>query len=88
MSILSFLNRDTWIQGYSSRDATGQPCHSIQGCKWCLLGAIEKISKSIKEEIYLRVKLRKIIGLNIIDFNDAPERTWEEVEAAIKEAGI
>jgi hypothetical protein len=76
---------ERWIKGayYGYRDEDGR-VHIWQyknaNC-WCLDGAIREIhGADLAEEL-----IRKI---DTVCFNDAPERTFEEVLAKCKELGI
>lgn len=86
-SILNFLNRDNWIQGAYGRDAQGNSCDPAMAIKFCLGGAICKHYRMVETpEIFQR--LRHVIGTMVTTWNDKPGRTWEEVEALIREAGV
>lgn len=59
-------------------------------CSWCVLGAMEKCYYNgtlAKDYIDAVAKLRNRVG-NIAQWNDAKERTYEEVIALLKELDI
>lgn len=87
--VLTILNRDNWIQGALARDANDKPTLFVkEGIKFCLLGAVHRAYPKISGRVVAILKLDDVLHGSIGDWNDHPRRTWEEVEALIKEAGI
>lgn len=72
-------NGERWIKynGFETEEAPGF---------YCLIEALNEASgqKSITTPVNSIV--RKVIGGGIIDWNDAPERTWEEVASVLERA--
>lgn len=81
-----------WTQGAFARDGDGHKVafeHPAAGC-FCALGAIERAEggdTSYASGQRARFSLRAVIGSNLIgEWNDAPERTKEEVLSAFSRA--
>jgi hypothetical protein len=79
-----------WTQRHFARDLTGGHTRpkADNACSWCALGAIKKVAfdgveadKAIAQ-VYVSLKPKH----SIIAWNDAPERTREEVIVALREA--
>lgn len=81
---------ERWIKGNYGEDLEGIACLSKSpfACKWCLQGAINKVyADDADKRFNTNIKLRASVGM-LFDWNDAPERTFEEVLAKCKELGI
>lgn len=80
------ITEETWCQGMSYQNANGSPTIASYACRAC--------SEAWGYEIYgeaegndLRAKFREVNGiLNVVNWNDAPERTFAEVHAAFQRA--
>lgn len=89
---------EKWTQGHGALDSAGLPlfnASSSDAVCWCMEGAIEKAysnSDWINPKLKAAKKVSGIdvnkIGMILIHWNDAPERTWEEVHALLKELDI
>lgn len=78
---------------YAAVSASKRECntYSKEACAWCAIGAIdaayETLGTSCSAFATARDALRQAIGgFYIVPWNDAPERTPEEVEAAMLKA--
>ena len=83
------IERTGWTQMYIACDKDGDscdPCSPAAVC-FCLLGALDA-QCSDKEHWYSAHKLllRRIIGPSVSLWNDDPDRTKEEVIAALRGA--
>jgi hypothetical protein len=72
-----------WTKGGTARDVAGNIVdHADKDAVcWCVLGAVWKIG-GFATELYDR------LGDCVVDWNDAPERIYEEVIAVLKELDI
>jgi hypothetical protein len=85
---------DAWIQGASVADESGQTlwCEfgSPRAAKWCAAGAINTAGHQIGVDLATidaaLMALLRSLGGSILEFNDAPERTADEVAAALRAA--
>ena len=79
-----------WCQRASARNASGIPCEWDEpaACQWCSTGAmLHVVSMFVWEHAGALNFLRQAIGQHsIVGWNDAPERTKEEVLAAFDRA--
>ena len=89
-------SEEKWTKGTYARDKRGKgisPICSNAVC-FCLLGAIEKCYSSEKKEnldYAVISKIRRHLNLRtgtIACWNDAPERTFEEVKSLVEELDI
>lgn len=78
-----------WTKGSLAKTETNcyvSPSHTQAVC-WCLLGAIFRCYK--ETELEISAKIFKTLGINsITDWNDSPERTFDEVKALVLELDI
>ena len=89
-------NPKTWTQGSYGRDYNGDPAGPQGGfaTSWCILGAASKVYPGFndhkRQEILVRLKRYAVVhGFGSISgWNDAPNRTFEEVKALVKELNI
>lgn len=84
-----------WIKGVLSRDEDGIPCMPSHptACCWCASGAIMKVYRDPKAQnnAYdtLEAHLLKEKHLEgIVNWNDAEERTHQEIISLLKELDI
>lgn len=84
-------DRQRWYQGYYATTECGSDVEAgnPKAVKWCLIGAMIKVySDGIDQEV-AEEKLKKVIGENsIVGWNDASNRTYDEVMDAVTKAGI
>lgn len=97
MKIRELLSDESkWTKGSYARHINGNSIGPRQdnACSWCLLGSIYKCygfrseffrSKFFKVFENLRIKLK---GNDITAWNDAPERTFEDVKKLVEELDI
>ena len=80
-----FEDPKRWIKENMSTDIQGNPTNVNEAVCWCLMGAMLKIYPK-----YTHAWDAVINELNgkLITWNDAPERTHEEVIALCKKLGI
>ncbi len=80
------LVEEGWTQGAMSRDARGYKSLTSTAAPvcFCAIGAIQEADP--KSCLAAATALGRIVGGSIIDFNDAPGRTQQEVIAAFDRA--
>jgi hypothetical protein len=83
MKTYELLNSpDKWCKGANALSESGASVNdsSPGACKWCVNGALRKCYPTIDERspLYNKIWL-ETNGLFIAEWNDAPERTWQEV---------
>jgi hypothetical protein len=88
---------ERWTKGFQARNALGRPAmaNSKQAMCWCLGGAINRCYPTIEHR---RVVLDRIFETvpeivvlhndSLAEWNDAPERTFEDVRALVEELDI
>lgn len=77
---------EKWTQHTYARDKNGRDCSqwSQEAVCWCLYGAVDKCYENIIE---IDNKIREKV-ISIVDWNDDPNRTFEEVKALVEELDI
>lgn len=72
---------DKWTKRNFAVDADGYMCGVMQGCKFCILGAVRRSANNDSEAtVNIMNQLRRIAGCeNIANWNDDPERKYEDV---------
>ena len=77
-----------WTQRFCAKDANGNSCSSTDqnAVCWCPLGAIFAAYPGI-EQISVVDKLQGHLDSGIMQWNDTPGRTKEEVIAALEAIG-
>ena len=97
MKAYEVLEQYDWVQGIYAVDDTGRMCPSSseKACAFCLLGAIERAyppSEWFKMASKVRDELNKLsmkeASWPISIWNDAVERTKEEVVALLRRADV
>lgn len=93
MLLSEFLDsEDKWCQGYWAKDANNIYVDTLdsKACRWCLGGAMYKVSRLDKTFDYedVKSKVSKYVGGNIPLWNDAIERTFEDVKTMMNALGI
>lgn len=83
---------EKWTQVYWAKDKDGVfiwPKNENAVC-WCALGAIARVYADSPDEYdKAKTKLNDAIeDKGIVDWNDDPERTWEDVYTTLKELDI
>lgn len=84
-----YRNESRWCQGASARDARGfvSDIHGTNSVCWCFGGAIQRCYPTSSVEVRQRIKDH--LGIeNLVHWNDAPGRTFEDVLAVVKELGL
>jgi hypothetical protein len=84
-AMLELLSDESkWTQGAFARDADRRAVRSYNPTAicWCLSGALNKTGSAEGTWDFLR----KAVGGFPTDFNDAPDRTFPEIRAAIERA--
>lgn len=84
-----FTNETKWTQGAFSRTKNGRLsfANNPNAACFCLSGAVFKCYEA-KDHGTIEEKIRKEIGTNIVTWNDAPNRTFEEVKALVEKLDI
>jgi hypothetical protein len=83
-----------WCQTVTARDAAGRICRptSARATRWCLMGAVRQaaeeadVSRARAQVIIAVAPLFTELGLHPAAWNDAPERTADEVAAVLRRA--
>ncbi len=97
MKAYELLESTGWCQGTYARDANGEAVHAMdeEACSYCILGAIWKTYGYGDASDLVRRILSKGKGKrrghsirSIAEWQDAQERTKEEVIAALKAADV
>ena len=85
-------SKGAWAQGRYAVADTGKGCASLdeRAVRWCAIGAMGKASgEGVGGEFSTQAREfanMVAFGGSIANFNDAPERTQEEVVAKLREA--
>jgi len=81
---------DRWTKGMAAKDFNGSPADPCGGdaISWCLVGACDEIGdlSSYRDAAYLLGFVGTSGHLDMVDWNDAPDRTHADVLARIDEA--
>ena len=78
-----------WCKGAMAKETRGgSSCSILDGKMFCLYGAIERVYQDMNKRYEVVGKVRKLLGRDIIEFNDARRRTHAEVLAVVKKARI
>jgi hypothetical protein len=85
-----------WCRKAGAMDRQGRPCstRSPLAVKWCLMGALENTFRDERNRAAARLRLLDGIPENsfainrVVTWNDAPERTWPQVAALLKNVGL
>lgn len=103
MKIKDFLDTpEKWTKGNIAKTVEGEPAspHNPEAVCWCLSGLIVKCYSSPNEDIIpyskfykIRNKITEYLGVTRgsaewIRWNDAPERTFEEVKNLVEKLDI
>ncbi len=78
-----------WTQGTEARTVNKCSCYAggMEATQWCLLGALVKCYGEV-EYHHKRDIVAKAINTSPTAWNDAVERTWEEVHQLLKELDL
>lgn len=90
MTIKELLSDETrWTKGAGARDKDGHLCSTNDEAAvcWCLAGAINRCYSASYYDVTAKL-LGGIGGLSITTYNDATERTYEEVMVLVDKLGI
>lgn len=90
MKVSELLTDETkWCQGCHARDQRGHEVrwNSPDACCWCLLGALNLCYAHRKLKVAYSV-VRHLRGVGVAEWNDASERTFEDVRQLIVEMDI
>lgn len=79
---------DKWTQGWSARLADGRECNSTMdgAVCWCLGGAIRYCHENPGEVYHRACEHLGVYALEV--WNDAPERTFEDIRKLAEELDI
>ncbi len=77
-----------WTQHYLARKANGTPTSEQDpyAVSWCLVGAVIVCYPQASLSVYEQIE--KKTGGEMIDWNNAPERTFEDVRKLVEELDI
>lgn len=78
-----------WIKRDLARDVDGNQVHPIaaESVCWCLIGAVVRCYRE-SEQVAIIKKIQAGVGMFGSDWQDAPERTFEEVRQLVEELDI
>lgn len=83
-----FADESRWTKGYYFRDENGSPCSLEEATCACLAGARRIVyGDNTKEEDTIKDLLYDSLGI-IGNWNDASERTIEDVRKLVRELNI
>lgn len=88
-----------WTQGGNARAADGETVHAFsdRAVCWCLVGAIRKVcwypsGFDLVKAHRIETRIIKALGLadfsDVMKWNDAPERKFEEVKSLVEKLDI
>jgi hypothetical protein len=85
-----FSGPERWVQGMWAADAGGnyKNPESKEACRWCLGGALIYVTNDLGLTGNLSYELGSspfIGNSNLIEWNDEPQRTFEDIKALIAE---
>lgn len=87
-----FDKPEKWTKGHYSLMSNGEPCLPFMGdavC-WCLAGAVHfcyQDNYKLRDAVFKTID-NSLGYLTISEWNDAPERTFEEVKALVEKLDI
>jgi len=91
MKIKELFSNDSsrWTRGANARDINGarEDVDSNSALCWCLVGASIKCYGRSSWS-YICDKIVDKVGCRVVDWNDAPGRTFEDVKALVEELDI
>lgn len=90
MKIQELLTDESkWTKSHEARDSYGQPVDecSKEAVQWCLLGAIIKCYNVDRIGICNKVRIR-LDSFMLTSWNDAQNRTFNDIRSLIKELDI
>lgn len=75
-----------WCQGHYALTNDNVPCSatSDEAKQWCILGACNAAKLTSKELCIFFTLFTQTVGNSIAEWNDAPERTKEEVVTLLR----
>ena len=80
---------NTWTQRATARNEKGKSCEIDNGIKFCLNGALSKVYRDDgMQRTVAYYKISKFLGMGIIQWNDWPGRTIEEVRDLVKRVNV
>lgn len=82
-----FTDESKWTKGSYARDQDGltvDPQNDKAVC-WCFRGAMYKIGFNIHSLTHI---FEKLFPDGVMDWNDAPERTFEDIKKLVEELDI
>jgi len=94
MKIKDFLKHESqWTKDAPSRDVNGKPTFSVNdvdAVRWCLLGLVALCYPVQLDNIVARIRQKLFPdGTGHVDgWNDAPERTFDDVVKLVNELDI
>lgn len=82
-----FTDARRWTQGTFARNARGETVATSNPAAtcWCLEGAMMRCYPNMYEQDRVNTTIRRELGLGggVVTWNDAPERTFDEVKALV-----
>ncbi len=91
MKIRELLNSpEKWTQGASAKDSRGfgVPARSPYARQWCLMGALDICYPEVKDAVHVQNRIALILGTSAIDWNDTPDRKFEEVKELVDKLNV
>jgi len=82
---------EKWTKQWYAYNKEGRRtnCSDDDATCWCLMGAVAKCyGSNIKEEKQIIQLLNKETGGNVVEWNDNPERKFDEVKALVERLDV
>ena len=76
-------NPDSWVKEDEALDGSGESCDAKDknACAWCLVGAIDKCSKTTKRFLNVMNFVRDPLMIQPVMFNDHDDTTHDNIIA-------
>ena len=90
MKVYELLDRpEKWTTQADAKNESGKAVRfdDPNARCWCILGALAKCH-GLHESFQIQYMIKRIVGGHISSWNDAPERTYEDVIKLCKELDI
>ncbi len=83
-----FTAPENWTRGAFARNEKGAPSSFDAAKSFCLVGALLYCYPSDKQRDRAREKMKSLIPCGLMDWNDDPKRTFEEVKEMVNKADV
>lgn len=82
-----YTDKSKWTQGANARNELGALCRFDLGTCFCLMGAATKCY-GFHESTNILLRINKALSGSVVDWNDAPERTFEDVKELVERLDV